>query len=195
MARIGVFVCWCGANIASTVDVKRVAEESAKIPGVAHSVEYKYMCSDPGQSMIKEAIQEKKLTGIVVAACSPRMHEVTFRRAANEAGVNPYLLEMSNIREQCSWVHSEREEATEKAIDLVRLMVEKAKRNTPSMISECRLPNVAWSLEEVWPVSRQPWILLEVGRRLSWWRKNPPLAGTWLSSLRLFLPSIVPSAS
>jgi NADH:ubiquinone oxidoreductase subunit E/NAD-dependent dihydropyrimidine dehydrogenase PreA subunit len=138
MARIGVFVCWCGANIASTVDVKRVAEESAKIPGVAHSVEYKYMCSDPGQSMIKEAIQEKKLTGIVVAACSPRMHEVTFRRAANEAGVNPYLLEMSNIREQCSWVHSEREEATEKAIDLVRLMVEKAKRNTP--LYDIRVP-------------------------------------------------------
>jgi len=138
MARIGVFVCWCGANIASTVDVKRVAEESAKIPGVVHSVEYKYMCSDPGQSMIKEAIREKKLTGIVVAACSPRMHEVTFRRATNEAGVNPYLLEMSNIREQCSWVHSEREEATEKAIDLVRLMVEKAKRNTP--LYDIRVP-------------------------------------------------------
>jgi len=138
MARIGVFVCWCGANIASTVDVKRVAEESVKIPGVAHSVEYKYMCSDPGQLMIKEPIQQKKLTGVVVAACSPRMHEVTFRRAAKEAGMNPYLLEMANIREQCSWVHPNREEATQKAIDLVRLMVEKVKRNTP--LYEIRVP-------------------------------------------------------
>lgn len=138
MARIGVFICWCGANIASTVDVKRVAEESAKIPGVMHSVEYKYMCSDPGQLMIKEPIQENKLTGVVVAACSPRMHEVTFRRAAKEAGLNPYLLEMANIREQCSWVHPDRGEATLKAIDLVRLMVEKVKRNTA--LYEIRVP-------------------------------------------------------
>jgi NADH:ubiquinone oxidoreductase subunit E len=138
MARIGVFVCWCGANIASTVDVKRVAEASAGIPGVVRSVEYKYMCSDPGQEMIREAIRERKLTGVVVAACSPRMHEVTFRRAAREAGLNPYLLEMANIREQCSWVHPDRKEATLKAIDLVRLMVEKVKRNTP--LYEIRVP-------------------------------------------------------
>ena len=131
MARIGVFVCWCGSNIAETVDVEKVSQVSAQIPGVVYSVNYKYMCSDPGQDMIKKAIVEYKLTGVVVASCSPRMHEVTFRRAASEAGLNPYMLEMANIREHCSWVHNNKEDATKKAIDLVRMMVEKVKRNQP----------------------------------------------------------------
>lgn len=131
MARIGVFICWCGSNIAETVDVEKVSQASAQIPGVVYSVDYKYMCSDPGQDMIKKAIVEYKLTGVVVASCSPRMHEVTFRRAASEAGLNPYMLEMANIREHCSWVHNNKEDATKKAIDLVRMMVEKVKRNQP----------------------------------------------------------------
>jgi heterodisulfide reductase subunit A len=131
VARIGVFVCWCGSNIAETVDVEKVSQASAQIPGVVYSVNYKYMCSDPGQDMIKKAIVEYKLTGVVVASCSPRMHEVTFRRAASEAGLNPYMLEMANIREHCSWVHNNKEDATKKAIDLVRMMVEKVKRNQP----------------------------------------------------------------
>jgi len=131
MARIGVFVCWCGSNIAETVDVKRAAETIAKIPGVVYSVDYKYMCSDPGQDMVKNAIKEHKLTGVVVASCSPRMHEKTFRKAAQEAGLNPYMLEMANIREHCSWVHDNKEEGTLKAIDLIRMMVEKVKRNKP----------------------------------------------------------------
>jgi heterodisulfide reductase subunit A len=129
MARIGVFICHCGENIARTVDCAAVAEVAAKMPGVVHSVDYKYMCSDPGQQMIKKAIVEKRLTGVVVAACSPRMHERTFRSACAEAGLNPYLLEMANLREHCSWVHADRSAATRKAIDLVRLMVEKVKRN------------------------------------------------------------------
>lgn len=131
MARIGVFICWCGSNIAETVDVEKVSEVSAQIPGVVYSINYKYMCSDPGQDLIKKAIRDYNLTGVVVASCSPRMHEVTFRRAASEAGLNPYMLEMANIREQCSWVHNNKEEATKKAIDLVRMMVEKVKRNQP----------------------------------------------------------------
>jgi len=131
MARIGVFICHCGENIARTVDCARVAETAAKFPGVAHAVDYKYMCSDPGQNLIKEAIREKRLTGIVVAACSPRMHEPTFRRAAAEAGLNPFLCEMANIREHVSWVHEDREVATAKAIDHVRIMVEKARHNEP----------------------------------------------------------------
>lgn len=131
MARIGVFVCWCGSNIAETVDVKRAAEMIAKIPGVVYSIDYKYMCSDPGQDMVKNAIKEHKLTGVVVASCSPRMHEKTFRKAAAEAGLNPYMLEMANIREHCSWVHDNKEEGTQKAIDLIRMMVEKVKRNKP----------------------------------------------------------------
>jgi heterodisulfide reductase subunit A2 len=129
MSRIGVFVCHCGENIARTVDCARVAKESGRLPGVMVSLDYKYMCSDPGQNMIKDAIQEQKLDGVVVAACSPHMHEPTFRTAVAEAGLNPFLCEMANIREHCSWVHQDAEESTEKAIDLVRVMVEKVKRN------------------------------------------------------------------
>src|SRR5512134_3844106 len=105
MARIGVFVCHCGENIGGTVDCARVAELSATLPGVVHAVDYKYMCSDPGQALLKRAVREKRLDGVVVAACSPRMHEPTFRRATDEAGCNPFLCEMANLREHCSWVH------------------------------------------------------------------------------------------
>ncbi|HID08016.1 MAG TPA: CoB--CoM heterodisulfide reductase iron-sulfur subunit A family protein, partial [Armatimonadetes bacterium] len=129
MPRIGVFVCHCGINIASIVDVEKVRDALAKHPGVAYSVDYRYMCSDPGQKMIQDAIREHKLTGVVVAACSPQMHEVTFRSACAVAGLNPYLCEMANIREHCSWVHTDKEAATQKAIELVRMMVEKVKRN------------------------------------------------------------------
>jgi len=129
VSRIGVFVCHCGENIGRTVDCARVAEAVRSLPGVRHSVDYKYMCSDPGQNMIRQAIQEQKLDGVVVAACSPAMHEPTFRRAAANEGLNPFRCEMVNAREHCSWVHENREEATEKAIDLVRMMIEKVKRN------------------------------------------------------------------
>jgi len=131
MSRIGVFICHCGENIARTVDCARVAESAGKLPGVVHAEDYRYMCSDPGQRLIQDAIREKKLTGVVVASCSPHMHEVTFRRAVAQAGLNPFLCEMANIREQCSWVHENREAATEKASELVRLMVEKVKWNKP----------------------------------------------------------------
>jgi heterodisulfide reductase subunit A2 len=129
MARIGVFICHCGENIGSTVDCARVAEMVGNCEGVAYSVDYKYMCSDPGQTLIKQAIREKNLTGVVVAACSPRMHEPTFRRACSEAGLNPFLCEMANLREHCSWVHEKTEATTEKATDLVRMLVEKVKHN------------------------------------------------------------------
>lgn len=131
MPRIGVFVCHCGENIGATVDCAAVAKTAGEMPGVVHSVDYKYMCSDPGQNMIKEAIRDKRLTGVVVAACSPRMHEPTFRRACAEAGLNPFQCEMSNLREHCSWVHDRAPSTTAKAIDLVRIMVEKVKRNRP----------------------------------------------------------------
>ncbi len=131
MSRIGVFICHCGENIANTVDCERVAEECAGIPGVAVATDYKYMCSDPGQALIKKEIKEKNLTGVVIAACSPRMHEPTFRRVVAEAGINPFLCEMANIREHCSWVHEDRESATKKAIDLVRVMVEKVRFDKP----------------------------------------------------------------
>jgi heterodisulfide reductase subunit A len=128
--RIGVFVCHCGKNIAATVDVERVVEAIAHYPSVVYAARHEYMCSDPGQDMIKKAIGDHRLTGVVVAACSPSMHETTFRRAAEEAGLNPYLLEIANIREGCSWVH-EGPETTDKAIRIARAMVEKVKGNHP----------------------------------------------------------------
>ncbi len=129
MARIGVFVCHCGENIAGIVDVNRVAKTLAEHPGVAYSIDYKYMCSDPGQKLVKQAICEHRLSGLVVCACSPQMHEATFRRVCAEAGLNPYLCEIANIREQCSWVHTDKTQATEKAIEIIRSLIEKAKRN------------------------------------------------------------------
>ena len=129
MSRIGVFICHCGENISRTVDVERVARDVGKLPGVSFSTDYKYMCSDPGQNLLKKAIQEQKLTHIVVAACSPRMHEKTFRKAVEAAGLNPFLCEMANIREHCSWVHENMEEATVKATEIVGMMVERVKKN------------------------------------------------------------------
>ena len=136
MQRIGVFVCWCGSNIAATVDVQKVAETLAKEPGVVHSMNYQYMCSQAGQELIKEAIKEHKLTGIVVCSCSPRMHEATFRKTAAAAGLNPYMVEIANIREQCSWIHKDITEATEKAIVLGRTAIAKVALNAPLVPGE-----------------------------------------------------------
>ena len=107
MQRIGVFVCWCGSNIAATVDVEAVAEALRHEPGVVHSMTYQYMCSEVGQASIRNAIKEYQLTGVVVCSCSPRMHEATFRRTASLAGLNPYMVEIANIREHVSWVHKD----------------------------------------------------------------------------------------
>ena len=117
--RIGVYVCNCGTNIAKIIDAEAVAKYASTLPYVAISKTYKYMCSNPGQVLIAQDIKENKLDRVVVAACSPNMHERTFRRALGLAGLNQYLLEMANIREQCSWVHKDRKEATKKAMALV----------------------------------------------------------------------------
>jgi heterodisulfide reductase subunit A2 len=138
MAKIGVFICHCGENIAAKVDTSRLAAALGDHPGVSVSVEYKYFCADPGQESVKKAIRENNLTGVVVAACSPRMHEATFRKACAEAGLNPYLCEIANIREHCSWVHSDGEMATLKAIDITRSMVEKVKLN--NMLQPIEVP-------------------------------------------------------
>lgn len=126
--RIGVYVCHCGVNIAATVDVEDVAESAADLPGVVVARDYTYMCSDPGQELIKQDIPEQGLNRVVVACCSPRMHEPTFRAAAKQAGANPYQVEIANIREQCSWVHKDKEKGTEKARLLVASAVAKAAR-------------------------------------------------------------------
>lgn len=136
MRRIGVFVCHCGTNIASTVDVKAVAETLGKEPAVVFSTDYPYMCSEAGQNIIKEAIKEYKLEGVVVCSCSPRMHEATFRKTVQAAGLNPYLLEVANIREQCSWIHKDKAEATAKAIVLGRAAIAKVQLNAPLIAGE-----------------------------------------------------------
>ena len=131
MQRIGVFVCWCGSNIAATVDVEAVSQALKDEPGVVFSTNYQYMCSQAGQDLIKQAVAEHGLTGIVICSCSPRMHETTFRRAAAAAGLNPYMVEIANIREQCSWVHKDIALGTQKAIVLGRAAVAKLHLNAP----------------------------------------------------------------
>ncbi len=128
MSRLGVFVCHCGQNIARSVDVEKVKDFAAKLPGVALADDYAYLCSAPGQKKVQEAIAENDLDGVVVAACSPSLHEPTFRGACALAGLNPYRCEMANIREQCSWVHTDAARATDKAQDVVSSMVEKVRR-------------------------------------------------------------------
>lgn len=127
--RIGVFICHCGKNIAETVDVKAVAKELGTYEGVIFTEDYSYMCSDPGQNLLEKAIKEHKLNGVVIACCSENLHEDTFRNATKRAGLNPYECEICNIREKCSWVHEDKKEATIKAIDLTKSVVEKVKLN------------------------------------------------------------------
>lgn len=128
---IGVYVCHCGTNIAAGVDCAELVRLARGLPGVGLAREYDYMCSDAGQGLIKRDIREAGLAGVVVAACSPRMHELTFRAALEDAGLNPYCLEVANIREQCSWVHDDRDAATRKAAGLLRAAVARAARLRP----------------------------------------------------------------
>ncbi len=130
--RIGVYVCHCGLNIGQTVDCPKVAEMAAQLDDVVISKDIGYSCSEPGQQQIKDDIQEHGLDRVVVASCSPRLHETTFRQMMESAGLNPYLLEMANLREQCSWVHmTDAQGATEKAMDLVRMAVSRVRLLTP----------------------------------------------------------------
>jgi heterodisulfide reductase subunit A len=126
--RVGVFVCECGLNIAGSLDCEEVRKFGETLPDVVVSVRNKYTCADPGQQEIKRHIRESRLNRVVVASCSPRMHEPTFRQCVAEAGVNPYLLEMANLREHCSWVHiGDRNAATDKAKDMVKIAVARAR--------------------------------------------------------------------
>ena len=127
--RVGVFVCQCGLNIAGSVDCHKVRDEIAEQPDVVFAGVNRYSCADPGQQEIKKMIVEHKLNRVVVASCTPRMHEPTFRNCVAEAGLNPYLFEMANIREHCSWVHlHDKEAATKKATDIVKVSVARARR-------------------------------------------------------------------
>ncbi|MEN4005775.1 MAG: CoB--CoM heterodisulfide reductase iron-sulfur subunit A family protein [Methanobacteriaceae archaeon] len=142
--KIGVYVCHCGINIGGVVDIKAVKDYAATLPNVVVSEEYKYFCADPGQEMIQKDIKEKGINRVVVAACSPRLHEPTFRRCIREAGLNPFLFEFANIREHDSWVHmSEPEAATKKAKDLVRMAVAKARLLEPLIAEKVSVKDTA----------------------------------------------------
>ena len=130
-SKIGVYVCHCGTNIAATVDVESLAAFAQNLDNVVIARNYSYMCSDPGQELIQEDIQELDLNRIVVASCSPLMHEQTFRNAVKEVGLNPFFFQMANIREQCSWVIDDREKATEKAKGMVAAAVQRVRDHKP----------------------------------------------------------------
>jgi heterodisulfide reductase subunit A len=129
--RTGVYICHCGTNIAATVDVAEVARFAGQLDGVVISRDYSYMCSDPGQKLIHMDIQELGLNRIVVASCSPLMHEPTFQRACAEAGLNPFFFQMANIREHCSWVINDRKQATEKACAMVSAAIHRVHYHNP----------------------------------------------------------------
>jgi heterodisulfide reductase subunit A len=130
--RIGVFVCCCGLNIAGTVDTAQLMEFARLKPDVVVVMENRYSCADPGQNEIKKAISEHNLNRVVVAACSPRMHEPTFRNCVENAGLNPFLYEMANIREMCSWCHpSDKQIATEKAKEIIAMALAKVRLLAP----------------------------------------------------------------
>lgn len=129
--KIGVFICHCGTNIAGTVDVEQVVEFAQELPSVTIARAYKFMCSDPGQDLIRNDIKELGLNRIVVASCSPRLHELTFRRTLASVDLNPYLFEMANIREHCSWVVEDKEAATEKAKAMVSAAVRRVYYHEP----------------------------------------------------------------
>lgn len=191
MQRIGVFICWCGSNIAATVDVERVAEAIKSEPGVVFSANYQYMCSENGQQLLRNAIKEHNLTGVVVGSCSPRMHEATFRKAAEAAGLNPYMVEIANIREHCSWIHKDREEATEKAIVLVRTAIAKVNLNAPLTAGSSPVTKRALVIGGGIAGIQAALDIADAGFEVDIVEKTRPSAGAWRSSIRRFLRSTV----
>ena len=186
--KIGVFICHCGSNIAGVVDIERVKEAIKDLPNVEVVDDYKYVCSKPGQHLLNEYIKKNKLDGVVIAACSPRMHEPTFRQAMREAGINPYLLEIANIREHDAWIHSENPEAaTAKAIDLIRMAIARARLLQPldetevsikksTLIVGAGIAGISAALDlanagfKVYMVEKQP----SIGGKMSRWDKTFP---------------------
>lgn len=137
--KIGVYICHCGVNISATVNVAQVRDFISKAPNVTIARDYKFMCSDPGQDLIKQDIKNLGINRVVVSACSPLMHELTFRLAAESAGLNRYLVQIANIREHCSWIHDDREQATEKACALVNAAVKRVALHEPLEITKSKI--------------------------------------------------------
>ncbi|MDR1722272.1 MAG: CoB--CoM heterodisulfide reductase iron-sulfur subunit A family protein [Methanobrevibacter sp.] len=176
--RIGVYVCHCGVNIGGVVDVPSVADYAKTLPNVVIAKDYKYYCSDPGQASIQEDIKEYNLNRIVVAACSPRLHEATFRRCVREAGLNQFLFEFANLREQDSWVHmGEPEEATKKAKDLTRMAIAKARLLEPLEASKVSVDNKAMVIGGGVAGIQSALDLADMGFKTYMIEKNPTIGG------------------
>ena len=177
-SRIGVYVCHCGINIAATVDAVEVAQYAASLPHVVIARDYMYMCSDPGQEMIQQDIRDHGLNRVVVASCSPRLHESTFRNCVAEAAVNPYLLEMANIREHCSWVHStDSEAATQKAKDTVRMAVARVRNLKPQVEAEVPVTDAALVIGGGVAGIQAALDLAEAGHQVYLVEKQPSIGG------------------
>jgi len=175
--KIGVFVCHCGINIASMVDVKKIVEYAKGLDGVAVSKDYKYMCSDVGANLIKDSIKKHNLDSVVIACCSPRMHEHTFRGVVEAGGVNAFNLEIANIREQCSWAHDDKERATEKAKSLVRGAVTKARLLEPLQTSKIDVTQKAMVIGAGISGIQSALDLAEEGFKVYLVEKNPSIGG------------------
>jgi len=175
--KIGVFVCHCGINIASTVDVKELVEYAKKLDGVETSKDYKYMCSDVGANLIKDSIKKNKLDGVVIACCSPRMHEHTFRGVVETGGINAFNLEIANIREQCSWAHEDKVRATEKAKALVRGAVAKARLLEPLQTSKIKVNPAALVIGGGISGIQSALDLAEEGHKVYLVEKSPTIGG------------------
>ncbi|MCK4673930.1 CoB--CoM heterodisulfide reductase iron-sulfur subunit A family protein [candidate division WOR-3 bacterium] len=176
--RIGVFVCECGTNIAGSVDVDKMVEEAKKMGNVVYSVKNRFMCSEPGQQEIKRAIEEEKLDRVVIAACSPRMHEPTFRGCVSEVGLNPYLVDMANIREQCSWVHmGDRVAATKKAKDIIKAYVARARYLEPQEEKEIPVTQSALIIGGGIAGMQSALDLADAGYKVTLVEKEPSLGG------------------
>ena len=192
--RIGVYICHCGSNIAGTVDVEQVVKSAQGLPSVVVARDYKYMCSDPGQELIRQDIKNLGINRVVVASCSPLMHEKTFRRVCESVGLNPYLFEMANIREHCSWVTEDPAKATEKAKALVSAAVRRVYYHEPLETKEVPVnPNtlvvgggiagiqaaleIADSEHKVYLVEREP----SVGGHMAQLDKTFPTLPHWIA--------------
>lgn len=176
--RIGVFVCECGTNIAGSVDTDLLVEEAKKMGNVVYSVKNRFMCSEPGQQEIKRAIEEEKLDRVVIAACSPRMHEPTFRGCVSEVGLNPYLVDMANIREQCSWVHmGNRGAATKKAKDIISAYVARARYLEPQEEKEIPVTQSALVIGGGIAGMQSALDLADAGYKVTLVEKEPSLGG------------------
>ncbi|MDD1775186.1 MAG: CoB--CoM heterodisulfide reductase iron-sulfur subunit A family protein [Methanobacterium sp.] len=188
--KIGVYVCHCGINIGGVIDVPALEEYAATLPNVVISEEYKYFCSDPGQEMIQKDVKEKGINRVVVAACSPRLHEPTFRRCVKEAGLNPYLFEFANIREHDSWVHmNEPEAATEKAKDLIRMAVAKARLLEPLIAETVAVKDTAMVIGGGVAGIQSALDLADMGFKTYLVERNPTIGGR-MSQLDKTFPTL-----